>query len=70
MEIIPVTSSNIKGIGYDKSSSTLFVVFHSGGTYQYFNVPEHLYLAFINADSKGKFLHQHVKYQYRYQKVN
>lgn len=70
MELIPVSSSDIKAIGYDKTTTILVVAFHSGGTYQYFNVPEHLYLAFIDAGSKGQFLHQHIKYNYRYQKIS
>ena len=33
----PVSSSNIRSIGYDSMSSTLEIEFHSGGVYQYFN---------------------------------
>ena len=36
----PVRSSNISSIGYDSESKTLEIEFHSGGVYQYFNVPE------------------------------
>jgi hypothetical protein len=69
MELVPVISSDIKAVGYDKVSTTLVVVFHTSGTYQYFGVPEHLYLAFMDAESKGKFLNQYIKYNYRYQKI-
>lgn len=69
MELIPVTSSDIRAIGYDKVTAILVVAFHSGGTYQYFNVPENLYSEFMSASSKGQFLHQHIKYNYRYQKI-
>lgn len=69
MQLIPVSSSDIRAIGYDNNTATLFVVFHSGGTYQYFDVPEYVHVAFMNAGSKGQFLHQNIKYQYRYQRV-
>lgn len=34
----PVSSSNIRSIGYDSKSNTLEIEFHSGGVYQYFGV--------------------------------
>jgi hypothetical protein len=40
MERHSVTSSNVKSIGYDASSSTLEVEFNSGGIYQYYSVPK------------------------------
>jgi len=66
----PVNSSNIKSIGYDKISSVLEVEFTSGDVYQYFNVPEFLYQQFLQASSHGQFLNDHIRYNYRYQKVN
>lgn len=69
MELIPVSSSDIRAIGYDKATAVLVVAFHSGGIYQYFDVPDNVYTAFLSAGSKGQFLHQHIKYNYRYQKI-
>jgi hypothetical protein len=66
---IPVSSSDIRSVGYDPSSSTLEVEFVSGGIYHYFDVPEHLYHGLLNAPSKGRFLHQYIKFNYRYQRV-
>lgn len=65
-----VNSSNIKSIGYDKISSVLEVEFTSGDVYQYFNVPEFLYQQFLQASSHGQFLNDHIRYNYRYQKIN
>ncbi|MEK7473447.1 MAG: KTSC domain-containing protein [Patescibacteria group bacterium] len=64
-----VNSTNITSIGYDAPSSVLEVEFTSGEVYQYFNVPEYLYQQFVNAPSHGQFLNEHIRYQYRYQKV-
>ena len=65
----PVTSSNISSIGYDVKSGILEVEFTSSDVYQYFNVPEYLYQQFIQSPSYGEFLNDHIRYNYRYQKV-
>lgn len=70
MHRTPVTSSNIRFIGYDPQSATLEVEFTSGDVYQYFNVPDHLYRRFMNASSHGQFLSEYIKYSYRYKKVS
>lgn len=41
MQMIPVPSSNIVSIGYEEN--TLYVQFHSGTLYAYYNVPESVY---------------------------
>lgn len=69
MNRIPVNSTNIRSIGYDKQTATLEVEFTSGDIYQYFNVPEYLYQQFLNASSYGQFLNDNIRYNYRYQKV-
>ena len=43
MERQSVSSSNLRSIGYDHSSSTLEVEFNNGSIYQYFDVPENVY---------------------------
>lgn len=65
-----VSSSNIKSIGYDKSTSTLEVEFLNGNIYQYSNVPESLYINLMNAGSHGEYLDAYIKKGgYRYTKV-
>ena len=70
MERSPVTSSNIRSIGYDPASGTLEVEFRSGSVYQYFNVPNQIYRGLITAFSKGAFLNNFIKEQYRYRRVH
>lgn len=65
----PVDSSNISSIGYDEDSQTLEIEFHSGAVYQYFDVPSLVYQEMMEAASKGQFLAQHIKGNYRYVKV-
>lgn len=64
-----VTSSNINSVGYDSSSMTLEIEFNSGGVYQYFNVPAHIYQGLMSAPSHGKYFHQFIKDIYRYRKL-
>jgi len=69
MNRTPVNSSNIRSIGYDQTIAILEVEFTSDDIYQYFDVPEHLYQQFLNSSSHGQFLNDHIRYNYRYQKI-
>jgi len=62
-------SSNIEAIGYDHDSSTLQVEFKKGGMYHYFDVPDHVFEAFKNADSQGKYLANSIKGAFRYSRA-
>jgi hypothetical protein len=39
----PITSDNVRAVGYDHTAQVLRVAFRSGGTYEYYNVPVHLF---------------------------
>jgi len=69
MEMTRVASSNIASVGYDEDSSTLQVEFNNGTTYQYFDVPENLFIGLRYADSVGGYLAANIKGTYRYSKV-
>ncbi|MCK5344207.1 MAG: KTSC domain-containing protein [Candidatus Heimdallarchaeota archaeon] len=60
-EVHIIMSSNIQSIAYNKATSILVVEFYGGATYQYYQVPEEVYLAFLAAGSHGRFFDQHVK---------
>lgn len=65
----PVSSSNIRSIGYDSKSQTLEIEFHSGNVYRYFDVPESIYNALMSASSHGSFFHRHIKDRFRWTKI-
>ena len=67
MNMIPVTSSNIHSVGYE--GTPLAVLFHSGGLYEYYGVPQSVYSSLMNASSKGGYLAAHIKGVYRYRRV-
>ena len=64
-----VTSSNLKEVGYEPSTRALFIEFHSGDTYRYDGVPQHVVDELLSAVSLGAYHHQHVKNSYRHTKV-
>lgn len=62
-------SNNIRLLRYNSDTTTLEVSFHSGGVYQYFDVPQHEWKTFKDVESKGKFLNNSIKGRYRYSKI-
>ena len=65
-----VTSSNVEAIGHDSHTLELHVRFlKSGETYIYYNVESWVFDEFMQADSPGKFLHNHIKGNYDYGKL-
>jgi len=67
MHMQPVNSSNLEAVGYDSSSSTLRIRFHSG-TYDYHGVPASIYQGLMNASSKGEYHHAFIKNAFRFTK--
>lgn len=69
MERTPVTSTDIRAIGYDADSQTLEIEFNSSGVYQYSGVPSGEYDGIVAADSKGKYFHANIKNRYSFVKL-
>ena len=65
---IPVTSSNIASVGYDQATSTLEIEFLNGTIYQYFDVPQSVFDAFLSAQSAGQYFNAQIKGSFRYAK--
>lgn len=64
----PVESSNIISVGYDETTSNLYVKY-SSGTYKYDNVKKSTYESLLTSPSKGRFMNQNIKGQYNYSKI-
>lgn len=69
IEMIHVSSSNLRSVGYDNQTQTLRIEFHGGGTYDYYDVPLHVFSGLMNAGSKGHYHHAYIKDRYRYSRV-
>jgi hypothetical protein len=58
-------SSAIHGAAYDPETQTLFLQFASGEkTYEYPNVPEHIFEGLLTADSKGRYYASYIRDQF------
>ena len=66
---IKVKSSNVNTVGYNSLTKTLQVEFKSGSIYEYYEVPEEVYIAFMNAESKGKFGISNIFYKYKFKQI-
>jgi hypothetical protein len=69
MEMQFVDSSNIDRVGYDSDSNTLRIEFRSGGTYDYFGVPESVFDNLKSAFSVGGYHAREIKNNYAYAKL-
>ena len=60
MQMTTVDSSMIYKVGYDPETQTLEVIFNSGETYQYYDVPTEEYEGLIAAESKGQYMRGNI----------
>lgn len=63
----PVSSSDIRSIGYE--DGVLEIEFHSGGIYQYFNVPPIVASELMSAPSHGRYFYYAIKDRYLYRRI-
>ncbi len=68
MNMIEVESSNVYRVGY--SEKILYVEFRSGYVYEYQNVESEVFENFLNSNSKGSFVHTHLKNKYPFKRIN
>jgi len=65
MDMIPVNSSAIHAIGYDPISQGMKITFNQGSTYDFCNVPQHVFDSFISSTSKGSYYNQNIRDRYQ-----
>jgi hypothetical protein len=61
MNRLTVISSDIKSVGYELTEELLEIEFHSGGIYQYSNVPPAIHYGLMNAVSHGTYFNRYIK---------
>jgi hypothetical protein len=69
MEVEPVDSSVIAGVGYDDDTAILEVRFHNGRVYHYFQVPRSQYLALMATKSIGSYFNRVIRVRYRSKRI-
>jgi len=66
-----VDSSALSRVGYDKREHVLVAEFKdSGAIYAYYDVPESVYNALLDADSIGNYFYYNVRTSYTYERLN
>lgn len=62
-------SSNVRAVGYDRRKKELGIRFNSSPQkYIYSDVPISIYKELVQAPSRGKYVHQHIKGYYPYRR--
>ena len=70
MERIFVSSSNIRGVGYQRSSLTLEVEFNNGGVFHFLGLPPQMYIELMGSESKGKYFHSKIRGKFETKRVD
>jgi hypothetical protein len=66
VEMFPVDSGTVRAVGYEPETEALHVELTSGALYQFMEVPQPTYDAFVTAPSKDDFLENVLKRHHRY----
>ena len=61
MTRIPVTSTELRSVGYDAEQKLLEIEFNNGGLYHYFAVDSDDYMNLMAALSKGRFFNERIR---------
>ncbi|WP_081415102.1 KTSC domain-containing protein [Ectobacillus panaciterrae] len=69
MTMQSVISSKLIAVGYNTSSMILRIQFKNG-TYDYYDVPEHIYTGLMNAASHSRYHSNFIKNSYRYTRIH
>jgi len=59
-----VSSTAIQAINYDPKTRQLWVTFHGGNTYKYYDVPRGVYESFLKAESQGLYFNGYIRDRY------
>ena len=70
MRLRPLDSEMLIAAGYDPESRILQVVYRTGGTYRYKNVPSYRYDELMSAESIGQYMHKHIIGHYDYERID
>lgn len=66
---LPLESKLLAAAAYVSEDHVLYLRFHSGDVYRYFNFPPELYPDFLDAESKGRFFLSLIRNQFRYDRL-
>jgi hypothetical protein len=64
-----VESSAVTAVSYVRGKRLLYLKFHSGEIYRYFDVPPEQFHEFLAAASKGKYFAHHIRDRFPYEPI-
>lgn len=67
---IPVESSVFTSAAYRDEEQQLYLRFHDGRIYRYFEFPQEMYEEFLRAESKGTYFARNIRNRFRYEQVH
>ena len=65
----PLESKMLLSVAYDPAKHILYLRFHSGDVYRYFDFPDESYRQFLLAESKGQFFLRDIRNRFRYERL-
>lgn len=68
-QFIAVRSSSIHHVGYDQTTQRLLLEYEGGRWYEYFDVPEDVYVDLMHAESLGRFVNYAIKPHYHFHEI-
>ena len=68
-ELVPVSSSALRAVGYDAERRILEIEFQNGAVYCYYDVPAEVHLGLMAADSHGRYFNQQIRGAFRYKRI-
>jgi hypothetical protein len=69
MKRTTVESSNLHSVGYDTKTHILEIQFNNGAVYQYFQVPQEVYVNLMTAESHEEYFDAVIRDRIQYQQV-
>jgi hypothetical protein len=66
----PVESKMLSAVAYSAQWHQPYLMYHSGDVYCYRGVPAKQYEELLAADSKGRYVRQHILSRYPYQRIH
>ena len=69
VEWVPVESGLFSSAAYRASEHQLYLRFHDGKIYRFFECPVAVYCEFVAAASKGRYFSQQIRNRFRYEMV-
>lgn len=65
----PVTSTNLRSVGYDPVARSLEIEFQDGHVYRYSGIGESIVSGLMRAWSKGTYFHENIKDRYAFRQI-